>query len=108
MEALPWRTAGFAVMCSRKAHVSSYELLSSFERGDDLGQPRVEAAQQLRATRIADPDPDDGTLAAQQLVHGEILLLPHAHYARFRSPRTNPRIRGALQTEVSYVFGVVA
>ena len=35
-------------------------------------------------------------------------FLRHGYYARFRSPRTNPRIRGPLQTEVSYVFGVVA
>ena len=84
------------------------EPLSSFERRDDLGQPRVEAAQQLGATGIADPDPDDGRAAVQQLVHGEILVLRHDHCARFRSPCTNPRIRGPLQTEVSYVFSLVA
>ncbi len=44
----------------------------------------------------------------QQLVHGEILLLRHDHCARFRSPRTNPGIRGPLQTEVSCVFSLVA
>ena len=44
----------------------------------------------------------------QQLVHGEILVLRHDHCARFRSPRTNSRIRGPLQTEVSYVFSLVA
>jgi hypothetical protein len=35
-------------------------------------------------------------------------FLRHGYYARFRSPRTNPRIPGPLQTEVSDVFTLVA
>ena len=44
----------------------------------------------------------------QQFVHGEILVHGHNHCARLRSPRTNLRIRGSHQTEIGYVFGLVA
>jgi hypothetical protein len=68
--------------------------------------PRLK--QQLRGTSIADPDPDDGRAAVRQLVHSEVLVLGHNDCARFRSPRTNLRVRGSLQTEIGYVFSYVA
>lgn len=84
------------------------ECFSSLERCDDPPKLRVETPQQLHTTSVPDSDPHDGRTVVQEEVDDEVLVLRDDHRARFRSPRTNLRIRSPLQTEISDMFGLVA
>ena len=51
------------------------ERFTSFERDDDRGEIRFDAAQQFRPARVSDPNPDHGRTLLQNLANHEVLVL---------------------------------